>query len=142
MRKSLKSPSDAAVVLAKAKLKRTKSRELLLGYLMRHHGPFSAKDIHAALKRKDMDAVTIYRCLAAFEEAEIVARSEFGDGIARFEYRDSHHHHHHVRCVSCEKIQMLDDCHLAQLEVELQNMGYTKIRHVLEFSGVCRECGP
>lgn len=126
--------------LTAAKLKCTKPREIVLGYLSENHGPFSAKEIHAALKRKDLDSVTVYRCLSAFEESGLVRRSDFGDGIARYEFGHDHHHHHHIRCTKCLKIQELESCALSKLENQLREMGYSKIRHMLEFSGLCQAC--
>lgn len=124
-----------------AKLKRTKSREAILKHLVENHGPFSAKELHQALRRKDLDTVTTYRCLASFEEAGLVRRCDFGDGVARFELRgDSDHHHHHVICVECRKIEKLEDCHLDKLEQKVKALGYSKVKHVLEFTGLCRAC--
>ncbi len=124
-----------------AKLKRTKSREAILRHLAENHGPFSAKELQQNLKRKDLDTVTTYRCLASFEEAGLVRRCDFGDGIARFELRgESDHHHHHVICTVCREIKKLDDCQLASLEEKVKALGYVKVRHVLEFTGLCRSC--
>ena len=133
---------QALASLKAAKLKRTRPRELLLRYLVENHGPFSAKDLHRALQRKKLDAVTTYRCLAAFEEAALVRRCEFGDGTARFEFHDenAHHHHHHVVCVKCRKVEKLDDCQLIRLEKKVEDLGYSNVRHVLEFTGRCRAC--
>lgn len=131
-----------------AGLKRTKSREAILAYLVENHGPFSAKELYEALKsrakgaqkKSDLDTVTTYRCLAAFEEAGLVRRCDFGDGTARFELRGGDHHHHHVICTSCRKIEKLEDCHLEKLEARVRALGYQQVRHVLEFSGLCRAC--
>ncbi|MGZ3652545.1 MAG: Fur family transcriptional regulator [Bdellovibrionota bacterium] len=131
---------QALGALKAAKLKRTRPRELLLKYLVSHHGPFSAKDLHQALQRRELDAVTTYRSLAAFEEAGIVRRCDFGDGIARFEFHDVHHHHHHVVCVDCGKVEMLDDCELKPLEDKVKELGYSNVRHTLEFRGLCKNC--
>ncbi len=131
----------ALQILKSAKLKRTKPREFLLQYLVENHGPFSAKEIQLKLKRKDLDPVTTYRCLAAFEDAGLVRRCDFGDGIARFEYNEeSGHHHHHVICKECRKIEKLDGCYLAMLEKSVHELGYSKIQHFLEFSGICKNC--
>jgi Fur family ferric uptake transcriptional regulator len=122
-------------------LKRTKPRETLLRYLAENHGPFSAKDLHEALGRRGLDAVTTYRCLAAFEKARLVARCDFGDGIARYEFSDGpEHHHHHVVCVGCRKVEKIDDCQLLRLEDKVRGLGYSEVRHVLEFTGLCRSC--
>ena len=138
--------ADALESLKLANLKRTKPRELVLHYLVEHHGPFSAKELHQALratkKHDGLDAVTTYRCLAAFEEAGLVRRCDFGDGIARFEFHDGceEHHHHHVICVDCHKVEKLEDCHLAKLEAKVRALGYSNIGHSLEFRGRCQAC--
>ena len=133
--------------LKAAGLKRTKAREAILAHLVRHHGPFSAKELQAALGRpkgarkyNDLDTVTTYRCLASFEEAGLVRRCDFGDGTARFELRGGDHHHHHVICTSCRRIEKLADCELGALEARVKALGYENVRHVLEFSGLCRAC--
>jgi Fur family ferric uptake transcriptional regulator len=109
---------------------------------VQHHGPFSAKELHGALKRSELDGVTTYRILAAFEDAGLVRRCDFGDGIARFEYHDPKelHHHHHVVCVDCKKVEMLDNCQLSPLEKRVTDLGYSNVRHILEFRGRCRAC--
>jgi Fur family ferric uptake transcriptional regulator len=133
--------SGVLAQMKSAKLKRTKPREAILKYLVENHGPFSAKEIQEALKRKEFDAVTTYRCLASFEEVGLVRRCDFGDGTARFEIRaEDDHHHHHVICTGCRKIEKLEDCHLEELEEKVKKLGYSKVRHVLEFSGLCRSC--
>jgi Fur family ferric uptake transcriptional regulator len=139
---SHRSLTSALDSLKASGLKRTKPREVVLQYLVDHHGPFSAKDIHIALKRKELDAVTIYRCLSAFEEAGLARRCDFGDGIARYEIsNESDHHHHHVICTDCRRIETLDDCNLPkQLEAKVEDLGYSQVRHVLEFMGLCGAC--
>jgi len=134
--------AGALEVMKEAGLKRTRPRELVLGHLVQHHGPFSAKELYLALRRRELDGVTTYRVLAAFEEAGLVRRCDFGDGIARFEYSDLNesHHHHHVVCVDCKKVEMLEHCHLASLENRVKELGYAQVRHVLEFRGRCRAC--
>lgn len=123
-----------------AGLKRTKAREAILAHLVENHGPFSAKELQAALQRTDLDTVTTYRCLASFEEAGLVRRCDFGDGTARFELRGGDHHHHHVICTACRQIEKLEDCQLDTLEAKVKALGYANVRHVLEFSGLCRAC--
>lgn len=133
--------TKALSTLQKFKLKRTKTREILLEFLIEKHGPFSIEEIRQALKRKELDLVTVYRCVQAFEKIGLVRRCEFGDGIARFEFQGEEGcHHHHVICVECRKTENLDDCRLPKLEGEVKRLGYSEIRHSLEFFGVCRDC--
>ncbi len=133
--------NGALAALQKAKFSRTKNREILLGFLIEKHGPFSIEEIHRALKRQELDLVTIYRCMQAFEQASLVRRCDFGDGIARFEFQEEGgHHHHHVICKKCKKTENLEHCELPQLENRVKRLGYSKIQHSLEFFGICKDC--
>jgi Fur family ferric uptake transcriptional regulator len=138
---ALSALDSALAALQKAKFSRTKNREILLEFLIERHGPFSIEEIHRALKRQELDLVTIYRCMQAFEKAALVRRCDFGDGIARFEFQEEGgHHHHHVICKECKKTESLDDCQLPKLESKVKRLGYTNIQHSLEFFGVCKDC--
>jgi Fur family ferric uptake transcriptional regulator len=131
----------ANTLLRNAGLRRTKPREILLSFLIRKHGPFSTDEIFNALKRKDLDVVTIYRCLAKFDECHLVRRCDFGDGIARYEFQaDPRHHHHHVICTSCRKAESLESCDILKYEGLVKDLGYSNIRHSLEFFGTCKNC--
>ncbi|RYD79644.1 MAG: hypothetical protein EOP84_12770 [Verrucomicrobiaceae bacterium] len=64
----------------------TAPRKALLGVLTNEHGPFTAEELHGRLEKGMCDLVTVYRCLAAMEEINIVRRCDFGDGVYRYEY--------------------------------------------------------
>jgi Fe2+ or Zn2+ uptake regulation protein len=132
---------SACVILRNAGLKRTPNRESLLRFLIENHGPFSKEEIQKALPKEDFDSVTLYRNLASFEELGLVRRSEFGDGVSRYEFQ-SHpdNHHHHIVCTTCHKVDSLDSCSLPKLDEVVEKFGYSKVRHSLEFFGVCKDC--
>jgi len=132
--------SAALLKLQRCHFSRTKTREVLLTFLIEEHGPFSIEEIHRGLKRQEMDLVTIYRCMQAFEKADVARRCDFGDGIARFEFQGEDGHHHHVICKECKKTDNLGDCELPALEIKAKRLGYSKIKHTLEFFGVCKDC--
>lgn len=122
-------------------LKHTKSRELMLRHLVSFHGPFSVKEIYQELKQFGLDFTTGYRILTSFEKIGLARRCDFGDGIARYEFSDGQgHHHHHVICVKCRKVEPISHCRLSRLEREVRDLGYSKVRHVLEFMGICPIC--
>ncbi len=132
---------QALLLMQKAGLKRTKNREVLLELLTCEHGPFTIEEIQKKLKRDALDLVTVYRCMQAFEKASLVRRCDFGDGIARFEYQgDEAHHHHHVICIECRRTESLEGCELPKLESKVKRLGYSSVRHSLEFFGVCKHC--
>lgn len=131
----------ARSALQRAGLKRTRPRELVLGLLAREHGPFTSDEIFKANKGAGLDLTTVYRCLSAFESAGLVRRCEFGDGIARYEYQGNpDKHHHHVICLRCRRTENLESCRLPGFETKVRKLGYTEIRHSLEFFGICRSC--
>ena len=132
---------EALVLLQQAGLKRTKSRTALLQYLISEHGPFSIEELYQGLKRKELDAVTVYRGVVAFEKLGIVRRCDFGDGVARYEFQsDPRYHHHHVICKSCRKTENLESCRLPEFEGQAKLLGYSDLTHSLEFFGICKEC--
>ena len=136
---------DAALVTALETLRQhemrvTEPRKAMLAILVREHGPFSAEELHAKLKKKECDVVTVYRSLQAMEEIGVLRRCDFGDGTYRYEFNSGEHHHHHIVCRSCRGVKVLDLCVADSLERLARQMGYQKVTHTLEVFGVCPEC--
>ena len=126
-----------------AGMKLTQQRSQILNILLNHPEPVSADEIFKKFPNKSegMDLVTIYRILKKFEEAGLVSRLEFGDGIARFELTlESGHHHHHVICRQCQRVEPLHICDLEQHIKMVEAMGYTGVSHRLDFFGICSRC--
>ncbi len=134
--------ADPAAILKEAALKVTPTRTAVLGLLQQEDGPFSAQDIFARLTRESLDLVTIYRCLEAFEKAELVRRCDFSDGIVRYELHNPDHHHHHLICTECQSVEQieLDACPMEKFERTARARGYSAIRHSVELFGICPKC--
>jgi Fur family transcriptional regulator, ferric uptake regulator len=132
----------AQKLLKGAHLKVTTSRQSVLQLLMKDHGPLTVDQILRSLKDCDCDLVTVYRVVQALEKARIISRCDFGDGISRYEFTESHqgHHHHHVICKSCRQVEPLDLCVDQKWEKKLAARGYSDLTHRLEFFGLCKEC--
>src|SRR5687768_10098470 len=62
----------------------TGPRRALLAILIGEHGPFTAEELHQRMEKGLCDLVTVYRCLTAMEELNIVRRCDFGDGAYRY----------------------------------------------------------
>jgi Fur family ferric uptake transcriptional regulator len=77
-----------------------------------------------------------------FEELGLICKSDFSDEVSRYlQAGPGHdHHHHHIVCRSCERIEAVDFCILQAQEQLLSRLGFSGIRHRLEFSGICRAC--
>jgi Fur family ferric uptake transcriptional regulator len=131
---------NANALLAGTSLKRTKSRIAILAFLLRNHGPFRIEEIHAGVGDVRLDLVTVYRTLTSLEELGIVNRITLNDSVARYELVHEHDHHHHVQCTACQKIEIFHDCTVGRLEKRVTMLGYTKVKHSLEFFGLCPTC--
>ncbi len=118
----------------------TRPRIAILKALIADHGPFSVDEIRSLAGTQDLDRVTVYRCLTAFEEIELVRRCEFGDNTSRYEYSADGHHHHHVICKRCRKTENIEECIPKALINSVRSMGYENVSHSLEFFGVCKRC--
>ncbi|HMN68328.1 MAG TPA: transcriptional repressor [Bdellovibrionales bacterium] len=116
----------------------TEARKRILKATLRQTKPFAAGDLMSA----DLDLVTIYRNLKAFEDAGLICRADFNDEMARYMVSEPghDHHHHHIVCRRCQNVQTIDGCMLAALEKTLARKGFKQIQHRLEFSGLCPKC--
>lgn len=124
--------------LKAAGLRITAPRKRILEILSTSVKPLSSEEVHARLKTGDL--VTVYRTLMAMEEAEIVRRADFGDGVRRYEFAGSEHHHHYVICRSCQKTEAFDACPFTATKKALEKRGFRKIQHTLEVFALCEDC--
>ena len=131
----------ADFILREAKLKVTDPRKKVLKVLMEKHGPLSIDEIRRSMRKGECDLVTVYRSVAALEERGLVARCDFGDGVARFEYGTTgEHHHHHIICRNCKDVAPFEVCVDPKWKALLEQKGYSDLSHNLEFFGVCSNC--
>jgi Fur family ferric uptake transcriptional regulator len=113
---------------------------MLLEFLICERGPFTIEEMRRSLRKLNLDLVTVYRCMRAFEKVGLVVRCEFGDGISRYEYQGAEGHHHHVICINCRKTENIEGCGLLVLEEKVRQLGYSGVKHSLEFFGLCKVC--
>lgn len=139
------SPSAAALQLACNRLKSaglriTQPRIAILDTLIKRSLPASIEQIHAELADTVCDLVTVYRCLAAFEELGLVRRCFFHNGASLYQIAldDSPAYHivdktsNSVRELDPELAQELGDA-MRKIEQKLVAHGYTDVSHLVEF---------
>ncbi len=126
--------------MRESRLRVTAPRRALLHILTAEHGPFSIDELHRRLPEDRCDVVTVYRSVAAMEEAGLVRRCDFGDGVYRYEFDHGDRHHHHLICRRCTRVETLDLCVADTLERLAREMGYQELSHVMEVFGVCPGC--
>lgn len=130
----------ACARLREAGLRITQPRIAILGVLIARGQPVSIEQIHSELRNRSCDLVTVYRCLAAFEEIGLVRRSFFHNGTSLYQLADRKDTVYHVVSKGGEEIRALDletNSRLASaikvVEDQLKAEGYTEVSHLLEF---------
>ncbi len=128
--------------LAKSGIRPTRARVAVMEALTKGSLPLSVEEVRAypAVRKLDVDPVTIYRILDVFVTTGLVKRIELGEGKFRYERADRAHHHH-VICTSCGSMRDVSEIMEADLErvVEKQTK-FTVTSHSLEFFGICQSC--
>src|SRR5438445_5743440 len=87
---------------------------------------------------------TVYRTVRLFEEANILARHDFGDGRARYEEMPSDHHDHLIDLQSGRVIEFRNEAIEKLQEAVAHQLGYDLVGHRLELYAVPRsgKAGP
>lgn len=135
---------EACAQLKAATLRITRPRVAILTALAVRQRPASIEQLHRDLNSKSCDLVTVYRCLAAFEEIGLVRRSFFHNGTSLYEL--SLHQsppRYHVVCKNTRSVEEIDPSATVALEDAVQKIegllrdrGYKSVTHVVEFFGV------
>lgn len=130
-------------------LRVTQPRVAILGALARQTGPVSIDVLHAAVGSAHCDLVTVYRCMAAFDEIGVVRRSFFHNGTALYELSLGQPARYHVICRASKRVERLD----ADIEADLRHAveaaqeklrarGYADVTHVVEFFALAPGSSP
>lgn len=75
---------------------------------------------------------TVYRTVRLFEEANIIARHDFGDGRSRYEEMPSAHHDHLIDLQSGQVIEFRNEEIEKLQQVVADELGYELVGHRLE----------
>ena len=81
---------------------------------------------------------TVYRTVRLFEEANILARHDFGDGRSRYEEMPSAHHDHLIDLQSGRVIEFRNEQIEKLQEIIADKLGYELVGHRLELYAVPR----
>ncbi|MEO6630939.1 MAG: transcriptional repressor [Mucilaginibacter sp.] len=130
-------------LLVKHHLKKTGPRLKVLSLLSKKDVATSQPDLESVLN--DVDRVTLYRILIAFEEKGIIHKVFDLDGTANYAMcspecgDDDHHHdeHLHFNCTVCKNVYCLDDLHLPKIKLP---EGFKVDGFTLYAAGLCPKC--
>jgi len=132
--------AEAHARIRHAGMRITKPRIAIIESLLRHAGPISIERIHQDMGVKTCDLVTVYRCLSAFENLDMVRRTYLHNGTCLYELTLGANRHYHIVCKSCGNTARVDYFSVEGMERVLQERGYTQVSHVVEFFGFCPAC--
>lgn len=137
--------TPVAVATAKLKsagLRITQPRLTILAALVKRGHPASIETIHEDLGKHACDLVTVYRCMAAFEEIGIVRRTYFHNGTGLYSISLDSAPHYHIVSKATDSVHELDAetalelrAALESIEDRLRARGYTGVSHIAEFFG-------
>src|SRR3954471_9528545 len=140
--------TPSAIELATAKLKSaglriTQPRLAILAALSKRAEPTSIEQLHEDVGADNCDLVTVYRCMAAFEEIGLVRRAFFHNGTALYEINLGQPTRYHVVCKTTNRVEELDAETSDELrraietvQEKLRSRGYAEVGHIVEFFGV------
>lgn len=141
-----KGPTPVEFATAKLKsagLRITQPRLTILAALSKYRQPTSIEQLHGELGDAACDLVTVYRCMAAFQEIGLVRRAFFHNGTALYEINLGQPTRYHVVCKATNRVEELDPETSAELnrtlqliEEKLRARGYNDLGHIVEFFGV------
>jgi Fur family ferric uptake transcriptional regulator len=130
----------ATTRLKSAGLRITQPRLAILAALNRRATPSSIEQIHDDVGAANCDLVTVYRCMAVFEEIGVVRRAYFHNGTTLYELNLGLPTRYHVVCKGTNEVLELEP-ELTQelrntidsIEQKLRTRGFAKVGHLVEF---------
>lgn len=126
--------------------KLTTQREIIVRVLLENEQDhLSAEDVYMLVKEKfpEIGLATVYRTLELLADLQVVAKMNFGDGVARYDLRGEgqEHMHHHLICQRCGSLDEIKEDWLTDLEERLEReYGFKVLDHRLDFIGNYKEC--
>jgi Fur family ferric uptake transcriptional regulator len=138
------SPVDLATArLKSAGLRITQPRLAILAALSNRSQPTSIEQLHEDVGSENCDLVTVYRCVAAFEEIGVVRRAFFHNGTALYELNVGRPARYHVVCKQTNRVEELEPELVEELrqaiegvQEKLRGRGFVEVGHIVEFFGV------
>jgi Fur family transcriptional regulator, ferric uptake regulator len=119
-------------------LKMTEQRRVIARVLSEADDHPDVESVHHRATEIDpkISIATVYRTVRLFEEANILARHDFGDGRARYEEATSDHHDHLIDVQSGRVIEFRNEEIEALQRQVAERLGYRLVGHRLELFAV------
>ncbi|MGH7123000.1 MAG: Fur family transcriptional regulator [Stellaceae bacterium] len=125
-------------------LKMTEQRRIIARVLSVSSDHPDVEAVHRRAAEIDprISIATVYRTVRLFEEANILARHDFGDGRSRYEEMPSDHHDHLIDLQTGRVIEFKNDAIEKLQRLVAQELGFRLVDHRLELYAVPLEAKP
>ncbi|HMK69054.1 MAG TPA: Fur family transcriptional regulator [Stellaceae bacterium] len=119
-------------------LKMTEQRRIIARVLSDSADHPDVEAVHRRATEIDprISIATVYRTVRLFEEANILARHDFGDGRARYEEMPSDHHDHLIDLQTGRVIEFTNEAIEGLQRQVAEKLGYRLVGHRLELYAV------
>jgi Fur family ferric uptake transcriptional regulator len=104
--------------------------------------------LHEDVGIENCDLVTVYRCMAAFEDIGLVRRAFFHNGTALYEMNLGQPTRYHVVCKTTNRVEEIESSIADELrrsievvQEKLRARGYGEVGHIVEFFAVAPQHG-
>jgi len=132
------SEKETKLLLKKHGLSATKNILQIYKLLKTTESPLSSHDL---IKRvENINESTVFRILLKLKNVLLINEVDLNEGFKRFEIFPENHHHHHILCEKCHNVEIINKCQVKLLEDECKKLGFTNIKHKIEFFGICSNC--
>lgn len=122
----------------------TQQRSVVLAAFIRADGFVGARALHAQLAADGtpVGLSTVYRTLTALAGAGRADLVRDTGGERLFRYRPGPDHRHYLICTECGLSRPVDSDPIEDwAESVAHDSGFAHVRHTIELSGVCPDCG-
>jgi Fur family ferric uptake transcriptional regulator len=133
---------DSGGILEREKLRKTRSRQLILE-ILKESGPRTIDEIFMLAKAQEerTSVSTVYRTCETLAARGVVLKSNLlEDGKARYEFPGVSHKHYAV-CLECHNIISIEDCPFGQFDALMESKYDFDVKsHSIEIYGCCHKC--
>jgi Fur family ferric uptake transcriptional regulator len=122
----------------------TQQRTVVVEALIRADGFVGAQALHSRLADagSPVGLSTVYRTLAGLVGAGRADMVRDTGGERLFRYRPGPEHRHYLICTECGLSRPVDSGPVEEwADAIAQTSGFADVRHTVELSGVCPDCG-
>lgn len=135
--------SPRAERLRTAGHKLTNARLTVLKVLEQQGAHMTSTEVLEAVTRlaPEIGRASVFRALDLFTRLSIIRPTYIDSSVTPTYVLLPGGHHHHIICTNCNRVIEFEECHLGQLEAELERRLHVRLTgHLLEFYGLCEQC--